>query len=309
MGQGHNHNNHQTNENGHSHDHHHHSSSQNLAWAFFLNLFFSIFELVGGIYSNSIAIISDAFHDFGDALSLAFVWYLQKISAKPIDHHFHYGYKRFSILGALFISVLLSVGSIFMIIESIHRFFSPVESRAELMFVLAIVGVIVNGIAMFRLNHGTSLSEKAVFLHFLEDILGWIAVLVGSAVMYVWDLPRIDPTLSFGIAIWILFSAYGNIKQVMRIFLQAVPVSLNRSDLIQSWNQIKGIKSVHDIKIWSLDGNHHVASLHVLIDKKVKLGEFQKIKEEIRKVALTFEIVHTTIEIETEEEVCNLQLS
>lgn len=307
MGHGHDHSDHQTKHQNHSH--HHTSTSKNLAWAFVLNLFFSIFELVGGIYSNSIAIISDAFHDFGDALSLAFVWYLQKVSTKPKDRHFDYGYKRFSILGALIISVLLSVGSIFMIVESIKRFITPAESKADIMFGLAIVGVVVNGIAMIRLNHGTSFSEKAVFLHFLEDILGWIAVLVGSIFMYFWDLPWFDPLLSLCIAIWILYNAYGNTKQVMRIFLQAVPVSLNRSDLIVQWERIKGVRSVHDIKIWSLDGNHHVASLHVLIDKKTKPNQFQIIKEQIRKIAFNFEIVHTTIELETDEEECNLHLN
>lgn len=307
MGQGHDHTNHKTKH--HDHSHHHSSASKNLALAFVLNLFFSIFELVGGIYSNSIAIISDAFHDFGDSLSLAFVWYLQKVSARPIDRHFDYGYKRFSILGALIISVLLSVGSIFMIIESIKRFITPVESKADVMFLLAIVGVLVNGIAMLRLQNGSSFSEKAVFLHFLEDILGWIAVLVGSVIMYFWDVPWFDPMLSLAIAIWILYNAYGNTKQVMRVFLQAVPVSLNRSDLISDWKKIKGVKSIHDIKIWSLDGNHHVASLHVLLDQKIKLNQFQKIKEQIRKIALQYEIIHTTIELETDEEKCNLHIN
>ncbi|EMY62987.1 cation diffusion facilitator family transporter [Leptospira terpstrae] len=305
MGQGHNHSNHDH----HSHDHHHHhttSSSKNLAWAFALNLSFSLLELAGGIFSNSIAIISDAFHDFGDALSLALVWYLQKVSTKPKDHYFDYGYKRFSILGALIISVILSVGSIFMIIESIKRFISPEDTKADVMFVLAIIGVVVNGAAMIRLNHGKSLTERAVFLHFLEDILGWIAVLVGSIVMMYFAFPWFDPLLSLVIALWILWNAYGNIKQVMVVMLQAVPESIDRKDLIVRWEKIKGIHSVHDIKIWSLDGNHHVASLHVLIDKTVKLNEFQKVKEKIRKVALEFEIIHTTIELETDAEQCKL---
>lgn len=305
MGQGHNHSKHDH----HSHDHNHHhtsSSSKNLAWAFALNLSFSILELAGGIFSNSIAIISDAFHDFGDALSLALVWYLQKISTKPKDNHFDYGYKRFSILGALIISVILSVGSIFMIIESIKRFITPEDTKAEVMFALAIIGVVVNGAAMLRLNHGKSLSEKAVFLHFLEDILGWIAVLIGSIVMMFFDLPWFDPLLSMAIALWILWNAYGNIKQVMGVMLQAVPDSIDREDLIHHWEKITGVQSVHDIKIWSLDGNHHVASLHVLINKTVKLTEFSKIKEKIRKVASEFEIIHTTIELETDAEACKL---
>ncbi len=305
MGQGHNHSNHDH----HSHNHNHlhsTSSSKNLAWAFALNLSFSLLELVGGIYSNSIAIISDAFHDFGDALSLALVWYLQKISTKPKDNYFDYGYKRFSILGALIISVILSVGSIFMIIESIKRFITPEETKANIMFVLAIIGVVVNGAAMIRLNHGKSLTEKAVFLHFMEDILGWIAVLIGSVVMMYFQFPWFDPLLSLAIALWILWNAYGNIKQVMTVMLQAVPESVDRNHLIEHWEKIKGIQSVHDIKIWSLDGNHHVASLHVLINKNVKLNEFSKIKEKIRVVALEFDIIHTTIELETDAEQCEL---
>ncbi|TGL44518.1 cation diffusion facilitator family transporter [Leptospira perdikensis] len=305
MGQGHNHSNHDH----HSHDHSHHhtsSSSKNLAWAFALNLSFSILELAGGIFSNSIAIISDSFHDFGDALSLALVWYLQKISTKPKDNYFDYGYKRFSILGALIISVILSVGSIFMIIESVKRFITPEETKADVMFILAVIGVIVNGVAMLRLNHGKSLSEKAVFLHFLEDILGWIAVLIGSIVMMFFTLPWFDPLLSMAIALWILWNAYGNIKQVMGVMLQAVPHSIDRDELIQNWEKITGVQSIHDIKIWSLDGNHHVASLHVLINKSVKLNEFSKIKEKIRKVASKFEIIHTTIELETDAEQCKL---
>ncbi|TGK50628.1 cation transporter [Leptospira kanakyensis] len=305
MGQGHNHSKHDHHSHNHNHNHSS-SSSKNLALAFLLNLSFSLLELIGGLFSNSIAIISDAFHDFGDALSLALVWYLQKISTKPKDSLFDYGYKRFSILGALIISVILSVGSIFMIIESIKRFITPEETKADVMFALAIIGVIVNGIAMIRLNHGKSLTEKAVFLHFLEDILGWIAVLIGSVVMMYFKVPWFDPLLSLSIALWILWNAYGNIKQVMVVMLQAVPESVDRNDLIEHWEKIKGIQSVHDIKIWSLDGNHHVASLHVLIDKTVKLNEFQKIKEKIRKVALEFEIIHTTIELETDGEQCKL---
>ncbi|TGL86321.1 cation transporter [Leptospira congkakensis] len=305
MGQGHNHSKHDH----HVHDHNHlhtTSTSKNLAWAFALNLSFSLIELVGGIFSNSIAIISDAFHDFGDALSLALVWYLQKVSTKPKDNLFDYGYKRFSILGALIISVILSVGSIFMIIESIKRFITPEETKADVMFILAIIGVVVNGVAMIRLNHGKSLSEKAVFLHFLEDILGWVAVLIGSVVMMYFKFPWFDPLLSLLIALWILWNAYGNIKQVMIVMLQAVPESVDRTDLIEHWEKIKGIQSVHDIKIWSLDGSHHVASLHVLIDKSVKLNEFQNIKEKIREIALEFEIIHTTIELETDVEQCKL---
>jgi len=172
----------------HEHDHSH-GSGKNLAWAFLLNISFCVIELIGGLLTNSIAILSDALHDFGDSISLGLAWYFQKISKRKPDSRYTYGYKRFSTLSALVNCLVLLTGSGFILYESIKRILNPIESNAQGMFVLAVVGVLVNGAAVVRLKKGDSLNEKVVSLHLLEDVLGWVAVLIGSIVMMFVDVP------------------------------------------------------------------------------------------------------------------------
>lgn len=280
------------------------SSSKNLAIAFFLNLIFSIIELIGGFYSNSVAILSDSFHDFGDALSLAAVWYMQKVSKRPVDENYSYGYKRYSLLGAVFISLILSIGSIFMVIESVKRLMNPQESNAEIMFYMAIFGITINGIAAFRLNKGSSFNERAVFLHFMEDVLGWVAVLIGSIIMYFFDAPWFDPAISICIAIWIFWNAYQNLSQVIRIFLQAVPPGFDLVEVKAKIASIQGVNSTHDLHLWSLDGSNHIMSMHVVTDKNYKLQDIIELKKKIRSVSHSMNIKHTTIEFEALDEIC-----
>ncbi|HRP68931.1 MAG TPA: cation diffusion facilitator family transporter, partial [Turneriella sp.] len=211
-----------------THDHHSHSHSshhahehgrvgKNLAIGVVLNFLFAIVELVGGLLTNSVAILTDALHDFGDALSLVVAWVLQKISEKPRDAKFSYGYKRFSLMGTVFISTILAVGAIVMITESVKRFLAPQAVDAKGMLWLAVFGVLINGLAALRMKRGTSFSERAVFLHFMEDVLGWIAVLIGSVVMLFYPAPWLDPLLSMGIALWVLYNVVRNLNQVGRI--------------------------------------------------------------------------------------------
>ena len=152
---------------GHHHDHQHHSdvAGENIATAFFLNLFFCVIEAVGGFLTNSIAIMSDALHDLGDSISLGLAWYFQKVSKRKPDHTYTYGYKRFTILSAFLNSVILLTGSVFVLTESIKRVFDPVQSNARGMFILAVLGVLVNGVAVVRLKKGDSLNERVVSLH------------------------------------------------------------------------------------------------------------------------------------------------
>jgi len=189
-----------------SHHNHHHHTTENIKVAFFLNLSFTVIELVGGLLTNSMAILSDALHDLGDSVSLGLAWYFQRIAQKKSDLSYSYGYKRFSLLGAFINSLILSVGSIFILVEAIPRLFDPKQPDASGMIILAIIGVIVNGFAVLRLKKGKSINEKVVSLHLLEDVLGWLAVLIGSIVMYFFNLPVIDSLLSIGIAIFILLN-------------------------------------------------------------------------------------------------------
>ncbi|MDR1403708.1 MAG: cation diffusion facilitator family transporter, partial [Tannerellaceae bacterium] len=215
----------------HNHTHSHgEDSAGNIRIAFFMNLFFAIIELIGGLFTNSVAILSDALHDFGDSISLGIAWYLQKFSEKRRDKYYSYGYKRFSLLGALFISIILLIGSIFVIEECIKRLAEPQIPNAQGMFALAIFGIAINGVAVLRLKKGSSINERAVSLHMMEDVLGWIAVFIVSFVMMFVDMPILDPLLSIGISIWILTNIYKNLRDTFHILLQQVPQNVDLED-------------------------------------------------------------------------------
>lgn len=285
----------------HTHDHRHHqNTSGNILFAFVMNLMFALIELIGGILTGSVAILSDSLHDFGDCISLGVAWRLQKISNAGSDAKYSYGYKRFSILGALFISLILLLGSIIVIYSAINKITTPGNPDAKGMIILAIFGLIVNGLAAFRLSKGRSISERSIMLHMIEDVLGWVAVLFVSIVMYFVELPILDPLLSIAIAIWILYNVYFNLRDSLKIFLQGVPSDIDRESLIDEILHINGVVSVHDIHLWTMDGEDHIASIHVVIDKnKIKDTDcFLEIKSQIRLIASKHKIEHITIEFD-----------
>jgi len=279
------------------------NSSKNIGFAFFLNLFFAFFELAGGLYTNSIAILSDSIHDFGDSLSLGVAFFLQKKSQKKSDKKYTYGYKRFSLLGSVLISTVLTVSSFFVIFESVKRLIDPVSSNAKGMFLLAIFGVIVNGASVIKLKKGTSLNEKAVFLHMMEDVLGWLAVLVGSIVMMFADLPVLDPILSLGITIWVLYNAYRNLTQTIKIMLQEAPESVDIEKMQEEITSLPEVDSIHDIHIWTLDGENHVLTLHAVVRSGLNI-DAAVLKQKIRNIASLYGVNHVTIEYEASSESC-----
>jgi len=283
---------------GHNHSHDTNHASDNITVAFWLNTCFALLELAGGFYTNSVAIMSDALHDFGDSLSLGLAYYFQKKSEKKQDQTYTYGYKRFSLLGAFITSIVLTVGSVFIISEAIQRFAHPQQPDTIGMLVLSIIGIAVNGAAMFRLKKGTTLSEKAVALHFLEDVLGWVAVLIGAIVMNFIEVPILDPILSIGIALFILFNVYKNIRAALKIILQAVPENLSETELKKQVAEFTEITEIHDIHSWSMDGIYNVVTFHAVInDNKTQL-ELEQLKSKIKTKLLQNNIHHITIEFE-----------
>lgn len=295
-----------------SHDHHHHSHSshthttENIRVAFWLNTSFAILEIAGGFYTNSVSILSDALHDLGDSLSLGLSWYFQKKSKQKRDSQFSYGYRRFSVLGAFINSVVLIVGSTFILREAFIRLSDPQHPDAKGMLLLAVIGVIVNGAALLRLRRGTSLNEQVISLHFLEDMLGWVAVLVGSIVMMFFDIPILDPILSILIALYILFNVYRNLRSVFRIVLQGMPENVNEDEIKRKVTAINGVKSVHDVHAWSLDGQYNILTMHVVVSDQANINESEKIKKSVRHCLEHLHLNHITIEIESAEGNCEL---
>jgi len=288
----------------HSHGHVHHHGASNIKVAFFLNLSFSIIEIVGGFLTNSVAILSDALHDLGDSFSLALAWYFQKLSKKKRDNKFSYGYRRFSVLGALINSVVLLLGSFFVISESVKRLMHPEVSNAKGMLLLAIIGIVVNGAAVLRLKKGSSLNERAVSLHLLEDVLGWIAVLIASIVMIFVEIPILDPILSLAIACYILFNIYRNLRDTLKVILQGIPEGIHSEDVEKALTGIDGVKSVHDLHLWTMDGEYNISSVHIVVKMGLDNAAIIELKHEIKEKLKTYNIQHSTIEIEQEKEEC-----
>ena len=232
---------------GAGHDHGH-SGTKNLRLAFFLNLGFTIIEFIGGFMTNSVAIMSDALHNLGDSIALALAWYLQDFSKKRRDEKFSYGYGRFSLLGAWINATILIIGSLFILFEAVPRLIDPQEVDEKGMFWFSIFGIAVNGYAAWKLHSGKSLNEKVISLHLLEDVLGWVAILVSSIIMMFTDLPILDPILSLMIMGFVLYNAVRNMLKAMKIFLQATPKNVDMekiTELILALPQVEDVYHPH----------------------------------------------------------------
>lgn len=275
-------------------------TERNILFAFILNLSFSIFEFVGGIFTGSVAIVSDAVHDAGDAMSIGVAFFLEKKSKKRPDGKYTYGYARYSVLGSVITTVILLVGSVAVICSAAMRIMNPTEINYNGMIVFAIVGVCVNLGAALLTRGGASLNQKAVNLHMLEDVLGWVVVLVGAVVMRFTDFYIIDPIMSIGVAIFILVSAVRNLGEILDLFLEKTPHGVEVSELKAHLLEIDGVLGVHHIHVWSIDGHRNCATMHI-----VSCGDAHIVKHKVRDELREHGIDHVTLELEAEGEECH----
>ena len=270
--------------------------TKNIKVAFLLNISFVIIEIIGGILTNSMAIISDAAHDLGDSISLGVSWYLQKIAKRSEDEKFTYGYRRYSVLGAIINLIILLLGCVFILLESIPRLYQPEEVNSTGMLLLSIAGIGINLLAMLSLRRGNSVNERVVSLHFLEDVLGWVAVLIGSIAMMIWDVPIIDPILSVCIAGYILYNVFKNAQIILDIILQRTPRNVDLAKLKTLMLQVDTIIDVEDLHLWSLDGEYHICTAIIVFKSdsdnsniSTKLAELHKILDGQNVEHVTFE--------------------
>lgn len=286
------------------HDHHHDSASRRIGWVFFINLAFTVVEFVGGVLTNSTAIIADAVHDLGDSLSIGSAWLLARWGRRSASGEFTYGYRRLTLFGAFINSVVLIVGSLWVLSEAIPRLVDPVMPHAGGMFALALLGVAVNGIAAYRLSKGATLNEKVLNWHLLEDVLGWVAVLIVSVVLHFAHWPILDPLLSVAFTLFILFNVLRNLWAVGRLFLQAVPDRALHADIRDTLLAIDGVGDIHHQHLWSLDGEHHVLTVHVVAHGDLDIAGYTALKTAVAQALEQYRLAHTTIEIELEREYC-----
>ena len=274
-------------------------TEKNILIAFILNVGFSIIEFVGGILTNSVAIYSDAIHDLGDAFSIGVSFFLEKKSKKHPDKKYTYGYARYSVLGGVITTTILLVGSILVIVGAVKRLFNPVEVNYDGMMIFAILGVVLNFIAALVTKDGDSINQKSVNLHMLEDVLGWLVVLIGSIIMHFTDIKIIDSIMSIGVALFILINALKNLKKVLDLFLEKTPKEIDIDELKKHLLKIKGVDDIHHIHVWSIDGYNNYATMHIVSKAK----DISKVKKEIREELEEHNICHSILE--TEEEACS----
>jgi len=286
-------------------DHTH--KSDNIQLAFFLNLSFALLEIAGGLWTHSMAILSDALHDFGDTLSLGLAWFLERFSKKGRDFKYSYGYRRFSLLGAFINIIILLGGSLLILSKSIPRLMSPEPAHAPGMIVFSAIGIGVNGFALLRLRTSHSMNARVVALHMLEDMLGWAAVLIVSIVLLFSDLYILDPLLSVLITAVILLNVIRNLKKTAALFLQASPENIAVDEIESQLLKIDKVQSTHHTHAWSLDGEHHVLTTHVVVRDGTTQSEIQKIKNHVRDLGRKYNFVHITIETEFGDEICSMQ--
>ena len=275
-------------------------SERNILIAFLLNLFFSVFELIGGALTGSVAILSDAVHDLGDAASIGISWFLERRSRKQPDEIYTYGYARCSVLGGVITTIVLLVGSVLVIVNAVDRLFHPVEIHYNGMILFAVVGAAVNFCAAWFTREGDSLNQKAVNLHMLEDVLGWIVVLLGAVIMRFTDITLIDPLLSITVAVFILINAVNNLKEVLDLFLEKIPHGICVEELKEHLCEIEGVLDVHHVHVWSMDGRSNYATMHIVAD-----GDGHVIKDKVREELREHGIGHATLELEEKDEHCH----
>lgn len=275
-------------------------TEKNILIAFILNFLFSVFEFIGGIITGSVAIISDAVHDIGDAAGIGISYYFEKKSKKHPDNKYTYGYARYSVLGGFITILILILGSAAVVLNAIKRIINPVQINYNSMIIFAIIGVIVNLTAAYITHESDSINQKAVNLHMLEDVLGWIVVLIGAVVMRFTDFSILDPLMSLGLALFIMINSFKNLKEILYIFLKKVPEGISVEEIKNLLINAEGVVDVHHIHIWSLDGNTNCATMHIVTD-----ADSRDIKENVKERLKKHGISHVTLELESTADECN----
>lgn len=275
-------------------------TEKNILTAFILNLSFSVFEFLGGIFTGSVAIMSDAVHDIGDAVSIGLSFFLEKKSKKQPDERYTYGYARYSVLGGVITTFILLFGSAAVVVNAVERIINPAPINYNGMILFGIVGVAVNFLAAYFTHGGESINQRAVNLHMLEDVLGWVVVLVGAIVMRFTDLVLLDPIMSICVAIFILINAIKSLKTVLDIFLEKTPNNISVDEIKEHICKIDGVWDVHHIHLRTLDGNNVYATMHIVTD-----ADPHAIKEKVREELAEHGIAHSTLELEASDERCH----
>lgn len=267
--------------------------------AFFLNLSYAIVEFnAGGIFGSS-AVLADSVHDLGDAIAIGISALLETISNREEDRHYTLGYKRFSLLGALVTAVILITGSILVILENIAKIFHPQSVNDEGIFWLGIIAITINVLASLVIRKGQTKNESILSLHFLEDTLGWVAVILMAIVLRFTDWYILDPLLSIAISFFVLSKALPRFWSTLKIFLDAVPEGVDIQKIKTDLAELDHVASINQLNLWTMDGLEKNAIVHVCLKE---MEHMETCKESIRIFLKDCGFQNITIEVDVDLE-------
>lgn len=280
-------------------------SEKRMFVSFVLNFIFTIFEFIGGILTNSVALMSDAVHDLGDSVSIGVAIYLEKKSKQAKDFKYTFGYYRFSLLGGLITSIILIIGSTIIIIEAFKRLINPETIDTSLMIYFAVIGVVVNGAAALIASKGKSANEKVISLHLFEDVFGWVALLIGAIIMNIFDIQILDSILSILFTLFIVYHVFRSLKGIMEVFLEKAPKGFSIDQIKEELLKEENVRDIHHIHLWSIEGNIPIMTFHARLSHKVTIEETVSITKNLKARLHELEILHSTIQIEFFDNQCD----
>lgn len=286
---------------GHGCDHHGTSTDRVLRWSLAGTVLFVVVQAAGGLFANSLALLSDAGHNLTDALALALAMFGVYLQRKPADESRTYGYQRGGVLAAFTNALMLILLSVYLFYEAYHRLLNPREVEETTMIVVAGAGIVLNVAIMFGLRqHSHDVNIRAAWLHMLGDALGSVAIIIGAVVIERTGWLAIDPILSIFIGALIIWTAWDVIRETINILLEGMPRGMKLATITDEMRHVPGVRDVHDVHVWTLGSGVHALSCHVHIDD-MHHSESERILRRIEDVlAERFGIRHTTVQFEHE---------
>jgi len=280
----------------HIHDFEYQKAAKNISFAFLLNIIFMVVVGIGAFYTNSMAILADLLHGLSDTIALGFSWFFQKFSEKEEDEKFTYGYRRFSLLGAIITSSIIIVGSFLILLESFSRIFAPVEPQAFGMVLVAIFAIFLKSLSVWKLKDSKTLNERAVSIHLIGDLLGWIALLSVAIVLIFFNIPILDVLLSIAITIWMIYNLIKTLFYSFKILLLEAPNNINQNKLKTDILSIEGIDDIVKFYLWSLDNQKNVLTIKINLKDDLKVSDTEKIKKSLNNLCSLHGIEDINIE-------------
>jgi cobalt-zinc-cadmium efflux system protein len=293
------------NKHNHGHHHHHQVEGKNLLFSIVLNLVITIAQVIGGIISGSLALLSDALHNFSDVLSLVFSYVAHKLSKKKASVNHTFGYKRAELIAAFVNAITLIIVALFLIYGATERFFNPQKIASELVIWLSILGIVVNGLSAILLKNDAdkNLNMKSAYLHLFTDMLASVAVLIGGLLMKYFQWYWVDSLLTLIIAIYLILVGFDLLKKSTQMLMLFTPVHIDINEIISEVHKIPGVNKLHHIHVWHLNDDELHLEAHLDCKEDIKMSEFNEILHKMEHILLDkFQINHINIQPEYKKE-------